>query len=178
MRRKPWTLSIVLSQRVCYYYNTVKCYFTTFKNCPIMWENRHMQTCAKLPFPHFSVCRCMRGRYLLNIFSYGYLLLDIQSIKPMNRRYLCIQLFQIYTICGHLCKKCILDGFWMLQNRTYSLQNTYPHLFANGYHAKIRIQTSAFLVKNRIPQRRLYRYFIIRMFSRECAAIQKISKRI
>ena len=84
MRRKPWTLSIVLSQRVCYYYNTVKCYFTTFKNCPIMWENRHMQTCAKLPFPHFSVCRCMRGRYLLNIFSYGYLLIDIQSIKPMR----------------------------------------------------------------------------------------------
>ena len=74
MRRKPWTLSIVLSQRVCYYYNTVKCYFTTFKNCPIMWENRHMQTCAKLPFPHFSVCRCMRGRYLLNIFSYSYFL--------------------------------------------------------------------------------------------------------
>ena len=98
--------------------------------------------------------------------------------NEINRRYLCIQLFQIYTICGHLCKKCILDGFLMLQNRTYSLQNTYPHLFANGYHAKIRIQTSAFLVKNRIPQRRLYRYFIIRMFSCECAAIQKISKRI
>ena len=89
-----------------------------------------------------------------------------------------MQLFNIYTIRGHLCKKCILDGFLMLQNRIYSLQNTYPHLFANGYHAKIRIQTSAFLVKNRIPQRRLYRYFIIRMFSRECAAIQKISKRI
>ena len=105
-------------------------------------------------------------------------ILDIQSKQPMNRRYLYFQLFQIYTIRGHLCTKCILEGFLMLQNRTYSLQNTYPHLFANGYHAKIRIQTSAFLVKNRIPQRRLYRYFIIRMFSRECAAIQKISKRI
>ena len=96
----------------------------------------------------------------------------------VNRRYLYFQLFQIHTIRGHLCKKFILDGFLMLQNRIYSLQNTYPHLFANGYHAKIRIQTSAFLVKNRIPQRRLYRYFIIRMFSCECAAIQKISKRI
>ena len=38
------SFSIVMSQHVWYYYNIVKCYFATFQNCPIMWENMHMQT--------------------------------------------------------------------------------------------------------------------------------------
>ena len=56
-KRKPWTLSIVMSQRVCYYYNIVKCYFATFKNCPIMWENRHMQILCKISISMFQLAK-------------------------------------------------------------------------------------------------------------------------
>ena len=61
-KRKPWTLSIVMSQRVCCYYNIVKCYFATFKNCPIMWENRHMQTLCKISISLFPFAK-QKGTY-------------------------------------------------------------------------------------------------------------------
>ena len=54
--------SIVMSQRVCCYYNIVKCYFATFKNCPIMWENRHMQILCKISISLFPFAK-QKGTY-------------------------------------------------------------------------------------------------------------------